>query len=134
MALKQARLELDTPNGAEQSPASTERPATPTLGLSFELRSIVGPDGVERPLGQAVGRILMALVAAHEQSEGAALTLHDLLRIGWPGEQIMASAGANRVYVALAQLRRLGMRDVVERCAGGYRLAPSTMIRHLKHY
>ena len=46
-------------------------------------------------------------------------TLQELLQRGWPGEQVTVEAGANRVYVALAQLRRLGMRDVIERCEHG---------------
>jgi len=42
----------------------------------------------------------------------------------------VAEAGANRVYVALTQLRRMGLRNVLEHREGGYRLAPRTVVRH----
>lgn len=119
------------------SPGETSRPPekdpalarSPTLVLGFEVRWIAGVDGVPRPLGQALSRIVMALVDRYNQSPEATLTLEELLEAGWPGERLVAEAGANRVYVALAQLRRMGLRSVIERGAGGYRLAPHTEIR-----
>ena len=46
----------------------------------------------------------------------------ELLRAGWPGERVVARAGANRVYNALATLRSIGLRDVIERVDSGYRI------------
>ena len=121
-------------NGNEESeplPASTERAmtaSTPTLGLGFELRWIVTPDGGKHALGQAQGRLLTALVDLHEEAPEATFTLQELSRLGWPGEQVEPEVGANRVHVALAHLRRLGMRDVIERCTRGYRLTPCALV------
>lgn len=52
----------------------------------------------------------------------ASLTTADLFAVGWPNEQASPQAAANRVRVALADLRRRGLRDVLERRDGGYRL------------
>jgi hypothetical protein len=53
----------------------------------------------------------------------------ELFEAGWPGERPIREAGANRVYVTLARLRQLGLRDVVERFEDGYRIAPQAVIR-----
>lgn len=97
---------------------------------------VVGPEGRWfRPLGgplidlephSAQRRILIALVDAHE--EGRSLTVPDLIRVGWPGEQVAALAGANRVYVAIATLRRHGLRGFLQRKGKGYRLAPGVAV------
>ncbi len=71
----------------------------------------------------ALARVLRALVAAHAREPGAALPLEALIDAGWPREQLVADSGANRAYVAVATLRKLGLRDLIERCEGGYRLA-----------
>ena len=43
---------------------------------------------------------------------------------GWPGERTLPEAGANRVYSAVRDLRKLGLRDVLVRADDGYRLDP----------
>jgi len=70
-----------------------------------------------------------AFVERHREAPGTALTTQDLLQAGWPGERLVAEAGVNRVYVALTQLRRMGLRSVLEHSEGGYRLAPRTVVR-----
>ncbi len=53
---------------------------------------------------------MTALIERNREAPGASLTVQDLLEAGWPGERPMAEAGANRVYVALTKLRRMGLR------------------------
>jgi hypothetical protein len=53
------------------------------------------------------------------------MRVEDLLAAGWPGERVRYDAGANRVYVALAELRKLGLRDWLMNDGAGYRLATS---------
>jgi hypothetical protein len=48
--------------------------------------------------------------------------------MGWPGEQMSAEAGRNRVYVAIAKLRRLGLDAVVVRTPLGYTFDPAVQI------
>jgi hypothetical protein len=65
-------------------------------------------------------RIVLALVAA--QAEGRALGTAELFECGWPGERASRECRTNRVYVAVATLRRLGLRGLVVRSTGGYSL------------
>jgi hypothetical protein len=113
----------------ELPPLAADAAGSSTLVLGFELRWIAGEDGVQHPLGHALSRIVTALVDRHSEAPDASLSLQDLLEAGWPGERPVAEAGANRVYVALTQLRRMGLRDVIERHERGYRLAPHTVVR-----
>ncbi|WP_437738646.1 hypothetical protein [Sorangium sp. So ce1335] len=112
------------PLAAEAAPA-----CPPTLVLGCEVRWIAAKDGVKHTLGHALSRIVTALVDRHDEAPDASLSLQDLLEAGWPGERPVADAGANRVYVALTQLRRMGLRDIIERNEHGYRLAPRAVVR-----
>ena len=58
---------------------------------------------------------------AGEAPDGC-LGVDDLLAIGWPGEKMARSSALNRLYVALATLRSLGLRDVIVRRPEGYAL------------
>lgn len=99
-----------------------------TLVIGVETSWIVGTDGSRQVLGQAHRRIVTALADLHRTAPGEILTMREILEIGWPGESPIAEAGANRVYVALTQLRRMGLRDLLERCDGGYRFVPDVQI------
>lgn len=109
-------------------PLAAGAPGPRTLVLGLETIWTVESDGARHVLGQAQRRIVTALAELHRRRPGAVLTLQELLAAGWPGERLIAEAGANRVYVALAQLRRMGMRDLIERCKGGYRLVADAQI------
>jgi hypothetical protein len=103
----------------------------PTSGDGVLLRvardgSWVDTPGGQRRLGAAHGRLLLALVEAHER--GDVLDVWALLERGWPGEEPLPEAGTNRVYVALTRLRALGLRDAIERAGGGWRIAPRTRL------
>lgn len=88
----------------------------------------VATDGNKQRLGTALRRILQALVTKHRSQPGAPLTVWELLSAGWPGEDPIPEAGANRVYVTLNRLRSLGLRSYVERFDDGYRLAPDCVV------
>lgn len=83
------------------------------------------------PLGsrRALRRILSALIEQHQRRPGEAIAVTELVAAGWPGESLIFEAAANRVYVALSSLRKLGLDGVIERCDGGWRLAPGTTVR-----
>lgn len=108
-------------------------PAARTLTLGPEACWAAGPDGARCRLNGPLRRLLLALVTHHASHPGEALTLWDLVDAGWPGERPLASAGANRVYVTLARLRRLGLREIIERFDAGYRLAPTVTVVHRTH-
>jgi predicted ATPase len=77
----------------------------------------------------ALARILDALVALHASPHAVPLSARDLVTRGWPGERLIEQAGLDRVYAAIATLRRLGLRTVLlER--EGYLLDPRLEISH----
>ncbi|HVK68841.1 MAG TPA: tetratricopeptide repeat protein, partial [Polyangium sp.] len=73
-------------------------------------------------------RILLALAKLRASAPGQTLPLDEIIRAGWPGERIGADAAANRVRVALATLRKLGLRGVLMTGQGGYLLDPATAV------
>jgi hypothetical protein len=78
----------------------------------------------------ALARVLRALADLRDRAPGETLSLEALVQAGWPQEQLIADSGANRAYVAIATLRKLGLRERIERREGGYRLAPrATIVR-----
>jgi hypothetical protein len=103
--------------------------AGPDIVLGVETTWIAGPDGSRSLLGRAHRGIVAALADLHRREPGAVLTLPELLEAGWPDEHPIPEAGANRVYVALAHLRRLGLRNMLERFGDGYRFAPRAVVQ-----
>ena len=67
-------------------------------------------------------RALLRGLADGAADPARCLTVDDLLAIGWPGEKMARSSALNRLYVALATLRSLGLRDVIVRKPEGYAL------------
>lgn len=69
-------------------------------------------------------RILAALVDRRLSSEAAPLSAANIIRLGWPDQRLTRSAAANRLQVALSQLRRAGLEHALQRRADGYLLDP----------
>lgn len=74
-------------------------------------------------------RVLLTLVRARLESPGRSIGVFPLLEAGWPGEDPLPEAGANRVYQSIAVLRRMGLRDSLQRHDGGYRIDPKIRVR-----
>jgi hypothetical protein len=126
--------------GVTPDPAGFERTAAAALQLLMPERVrargalrlgpdaawFEAPDGSRHELGtrRAMRRVLLALAAARLNHPGTPLTVSSLVEAGWPGERPRSEAGANRVYVVLSALRRMGLRAVLERHDDGYRLSP----------
>jgi len=107
-----------------------EEPADGALVVGPEGRWLRLPDGkrvevVQRP----VRRVALRLAQARLSSPGEGLSPETLLAAGWPGERVGREAGANRVYVAVATLRQLGLREVLVRRRDGYLLDPARALR-----
>ena len=73
----------------------------------------------------------LALLLAHLASAArSSVTSSELVAAGWPGEKVIATAGAHRVRVAIATLRKLGLKDAIVTTADGYTLASNiTVVR-----
>lgn len=73
-------------------------------------------------------RILHALAKLRIDAPGEPLSMDEIVRAGWPGERMSGAAAANRVRVALATLRKLGLREAIVTGQGGYLLDPAVSV------
>lgn len=120
--------------GAQLLRRAIERAAPPADAVVFE-RSAgklrlpasggAAPTVVALEGRAAVSGVVRALVERRLASPGSVVTLEELVRAGWPGEKLVASAAKNRVRVLVAGLRAEGLRDVLKSAAGGYLLDPA---------
>lgn len=119
--------ELDT----TAEPAVTSRPA---LLVGVGAAWFQTPDGEPQDLRRrkALRALLWGLVEHHRNAPGAGLGLDALLEIGWPGERVVPSAGANRVYVALTTLRNMGLRGILISRDDGYLLDPALPVERIE--
>jgi hypothetical protein len=102
-------------------------------------RLVVARDGAwfESPQGELVEmgrkatlrRLLLALAQARIETPGKPLSPDTLVATGWPGEKTRADAAKNRLYVAIASLRTLGLRDDLQSDGTGYRLDPHLTVQ-----
>ena len=92
----------------------------------------VARDGTwfEQPGGERVSlaqrhrlrRLFAALVAHYLTAPGEPMSLDELIEHGWPGEKMDAESAINRVHVSLTTLRKLGLRELLNRDEQGYYL------------
>ena len=68
--------------------------------------------------------LLQALMERRIAQPAVPMPWDEALEAGWPGERVIASAGAHRVRVAISTLRKFGLRDVLQTHEGGYLLDP----------
>ena len=106
---------LDTP---------TDLVVAPSSGWYETARGRVAV-GRESPLM----RVLLELVRAHALRSTRAVPRGALVRAGWPGERISASAATNRLRNAVARLRGAGLQDALLTQSGGYLLRPDVVVR-----
>lgn len=114
------------------TPAPTGGPdrSQTALILGPDARWFRAPEGPVQDFQRrgALRRILLCLVQRQREEPGVGLSLPDLLAVGWPEEQVLHEAGANRVYVALATLRRMGLRRHLLSRDDGYLLDPALAV------
>lgn len=90
-----------------------------------------GAPPVELPPSSPLCRILALLATRRVDAVGEAIPIEDLIRAGWPTEKIGATSALNRAYVALATLRKLGLRSVLLHRSGGYLLTEAVTVSWL---
>ncbi|HJL17908.1 MAG TPA: hypothetical protein RMH99_19745 [Sandaracinaceae bacterium LLY-WYZ-13_1] len=88
------------------------------------------PHGAELDLARrpVLRRVFEALIAARRRRRGAGLDVHQLFAAAWPGERALPEAAANRVYVAVARLRKLGLGDTLRTGPDGFYLDPAVAL------
>lgn len=77
----------------------------------------------------AFKRILQLLVEQRSEQPGKGVDTYELLDAGWPDDEPRPEAGAARVYHAISELRKQGLRDILLRDDRGYYLDPDVAIR-----
>ena len=107
-----------------------ESPATPRLKVHLDLRwfEIAGERRVSLQRRGPLRLVLRELVERHRQRPGTAATLNELFDAGWAGQRTTPQSGAARVYVALATLRRLGLRPLLQTRDDGYLIDPDAAV------
>lgn len=105
--------------------AETDRPA---LWIAADASGLQAPGEAAQDISRrhTLRRLLKAFADTREASPGVGLSVDALIQAGWPAERILPHAAANRVYVAIATLRKLGLRDVLLSEEDGYLLDPQT--------
>src|SRR5512140_2772821 len=105
------------------------------LRLAPAARWICPPGGVFQDLRErhAVRRLLHKLVDHQRDAPGRGLCLAELREAGWPGERMLPDAAANRIYVAMTQLRKLGLKAWLKRSEEGYFLDPALPVDRMSH-
>ena len=96
-------------------------------GRAFRLPRACDPVDLSRRA--PLRRILDTLARRRLDAPGESVPVEEIVLAGWPRESISASAALNRAYVALATLRKLGLRDLIVTGAGGYLLDPAVVVR-----
>lgn len=77
-------------------------------------------------------RLLSTLIEARVATPGIALPRERLIAAGWPGEQMSTAAARNRINVALARLRRLGLEGwLVHQSGAGFLLVEELVVHHV---
>lgn len=71
-----------------------------------------------------LARLLEAFAAHRDRT----FTSANLVAVGWPGERILGPAGAHRVRVAIATLRKMGLESAIVRRGDGYGLAEGLVV------
>ncbi len=91
----------------------------------FRLR---GEPPVNLLKSRAARLVLARLSRRRVDAPGHALSLEQLFEAGWPGERIPLKAKANRVYVTLTKLRRLGIGSLLQSRDDGFLLDPTAVV------
>ncbi len=77
---------------------------------------------------RALRLVLLELVKQRLLHPNGPASRDALIAAGWPGERIVPSAARNRLKVAIASLRRIGLEGLLLRSEGGYLLDPAVPI------
>ncbi|MEM7159114.1 MAG: tetratricopeptide repeat protein [Myxococcota bacterium] len=117
---------------AQSAPSEAPPQNAVLVGPQGRWLQVPGEQAQDLRRRKAMRLILDRLTDEHRANPGAGLPLETLLEVGWPGERVMASAGANRVYVALTTLRKMGLRKLLLSRDDGYLLDPATPVKRIE--
>ena len=102
----------------------------PRLEIGPQASWFCAPGGTRESLEKytAARRILDRLTDERLARPGEAISGEALFEAGWPGVTINQRSANNRLYVALAKLRKMGLKLSLLRKDEGYLLDPDTLV------
>jgi predicted ATPase/predicted negative regulator of RcsB-dependent stress response len=112
------------------------------LRLTRDARTVVLPEGEAVSLERrgSLRRLVLALVQRRlgegdglAADRGRGLSVDELAEAGWPGERVLVEAAQTRVRVAVATLRKLGLRGLLVTRDDGYVLDPAVEVEWISH-
>jgi len=118
--LRLAARALDRALDAAQPGPAPMPPDALIIGDAGRWFRMPGGQPVSLERRRPLALILARLGSARIESPGQALSWEIVQDAGWPGERILAAAGAHRVRVAISTLRKLGLRDALRTTPDGY--------------
>lgn len=100
------------------------------LGLDPNGEWFAPPGATRIDLGHrdALRRALLALAKQRVDNPGKPLSRDALVAQAWPGERMLPAAAGNRLRVAIATLRKLGLSEAIKTNRSGYFLDPDLEI------
>jgi predicted ATPase len=118
-----------SPVSGEAGAASSDRGGALIVSDTGRWFQREGGERVSLQRRRALHLVVKALADTRGAHPGRALTVPELVEHGWPGEKVQAEAGADRVYMALSTLRKMGLRGVIISRDDGYLLDPRVELR-----
>lgn len=85
-------------------------------------RFVLGTQEVELGPRAQLSRVLEALTTARIEEPGEWVACPRLIGAVWQGERMRPQSAMNRLHVAIATLRKMGLRPVLQSKRGAYRL------------
>lgn len=121
-----ATMLLDHQRIDESDPAMLLEPRA--FVVATEERWCRPPDGPRIALRRKAAQLLVELAREAEEG-GAGLSGSDLVARLWSGDEVDERSAKNRLRVAIAELRSLGLRRWILTDADRYRLSPEAIVR-----
>ncbi|MCA9646039.1 MAG: hypothetical protein KC492_35360 [Myxococcales bacterium] len=102
----------------------------PRLEIGPDCAWLVLPSGQRVDLARSpvLRRIARQLIDTHCTLPGRFVSLRNIIRAGWPEQELERSAASNRAYVTLSKLRSRVFGDLLETGEVGWRLLPQVVV------
>jgi len=107
-------------------PIEAAHPPSAPLALDTRRRIVTLPDrsSVDLSRRKPLWHLVAALAEQRSRAPGRALSRDQMIEAGWQGEKVHPRAANNRLNVAIAELRKLGLRGILLSRDDGYLLDP----------
>ncbi|HEU5057978.1 MAG TPA: tetratricopeptide repeat protein, partial [Kofleriaceae bacterium] len=112
----------------EPAPAAASGAPVLEVGPAARWFRMSGGTRVDLARRRPLRRVLGLLVESRRSAPGQPVAPAAIARAVWPDQELAPRAAASRVYVVVAELRKLGLQEAIARQSGGYLLHPAVAI------